>query len=201
MGAPGPDELRAGGGREPSDATVAEPLMASHTPDAAPPPSYRLGSADVRPQPVSRLRQVLSLVVLIVLVVGALTFEVVQWRNQRALRSATAAANREAEQVAEAMTREEQAAIEREAARRQQLQAQDDARRHQLAEHQQAEQDALDESRAREQARESAWAAYYRPTPGCRDSTSVQCANAYIKARRDFDAHYAATLASSAPAR
>jgi len=138
---------------------------------------------------------------LAVVVVCALTFEVVQWRTQRALRTATATANREAEQVAEELSREQQAAMEREAAKQQQLQAQDDARRREVAERHQAEEAAFDDSRAREQARETAWLAFYRPPPGCKDSTSVQCANAYIKARREFDRQYAAPVAASTPAR
>jgi len=200
MGARDPDQVQAGGVVETRDATVPESPAVADTPVIAPAPLYRLGSADAHPQPVSRLRTVLTAGFLVVLLGSAATFEIVQWRNQRALRTATAAANREAELVAEQLTREQQAAVEREAARQQQVQAQDDARRRELAERQRAEQAAVDQSRAREQAREAAWAAYYRPAPGCKDSTSVQCANAYIKARREFDRQYASSADAPSPA-
>jgi hypothetical protein len=204
MGAPGPGELHEDGERGPPEAALAGARATAEAADTEPPPPpvYRLGSADIRPQPVARFPRLVLLIVLGVVVVSALTFEVVQWRTQRALRTATATANREAEQVAEQLSREQQTAIEREAAKQQQLQAQDDARRRELAQRQQAEEAAVDDSRAREQARESAWLAFYRPAPGCKDSTSVQCANAYIKARREFDRQYAAgTTAASTPAR
>jgi len=204
MGAPDPGERQEDGDRKPHEAAVADARASAEAAESEPPPPpvYRLGSADIRPQPVSRFPRLVLLIVLGVVAVSALTLEVVQWRTQRALRTATATANREAEQVAEQLSREQQAAIEREAAKQQQLQAQDDARRRELAERHQAEEAAVDDSRAREQARESAWLAFYRPAPGCKDSTTVQCANAYIKARREFDRQYAATLpAASTPAR
>src|SRR5690349_21603144 len=116
MGARDPDQLQAGGVGETRDATVTESPAVADTPGIAPAPQYRLGSADAHPQPVSRLRTVLTAGFLVVLLGSALTFEIVQWRNQRALRTATAAANREAELVAEQLTREQQAAVEREAA-------------------------------------------------------------------------------------
>ena len=46
------------------------------------------------------------------------------------------------------------------------------------------------QSDARE-AKERAWKQYFRPTEACqRDSTQVECANAYILAKREFEARY-----------
>lgn len=58
-----------------------------------------------------------------------------------------------------------------------------------------AVQAAADRERARQRAeasKEAAWAAYYQPTEECLRQTSVECGNAYIRARREFERKYAA---------
>jgi len=187
--------------REPRDDAVAAD-RAAHSPEAAsPPPSYRIGGGNAHLQPATRPSRVPTLIVLGLLLACAMALGIVQWRTHVALATATSAANREAERAAEEASREEQAAIEREAMRRQQLQSQDEARRRELDERRQAEEIALNESRAQERARQRAWAEFYRPAPGCKDATTVECANAFIRARQAFDKRYAAdgVGAASAP--
>jgi|SRR5690606_9229663 hypothetical protein len=54
---------------------------------------------------------------------------------------------------------------------------------------------AADRERERQRAqalKEAAWAAYYQPTEECLKQTSVECGNAHIRARREFERKYAA---------
>ena len=187
-----PDGQAKADAREPPEEAVSADRAAAGSAAASPPPSYRLGGGNDRLHPVTRSSGVPVLVVLGLLLVCAIALAVVQWRSHVALATATAAATREAERAAEEASREEQAAVEREATRRQQLQAQEEARRRELDERRQAEEAALNATRAREQDRQRAWAEFYRPPPGCKDATTVDCANAYIRAKQAFDKRYAA---------
>jgi hypothetical protein len=45
---------------------------------------------------------------------------------------------------------------------------------------------------AAERVKEKAWAAFYRPSEKCLNTASVECGNAHIKARREFERRYAA---------
>ena len=45
---------------------------------------------------------------------------------------------------------------------------------------------------AAERTKERAWTAFYRPSEQCLNTASVECGNAYIKARREFERRYAA---------
>ncbi len=47
---------------------------------------------------------------------------------------------------------------------------------------------ALQEQRRKE----SAWAAFYQPAPQCLQTTSVECGNAHMRARKEFERRYAA---------
>jgi len=40
--------------------------------------------------------------------------------------------------------------------------------------------------------KEAAWQRYFQPSPQCLNSTSVECGNAHIRARREFERRYAA---------
>jgi uncharacterized protein HemX len=186
--------------REPREDAVSIDRAADGPEAAPPPPSYRLGGGSDHLQPVTRSSRVPVLIVLGLLLVCAIALGVVQWRSHVALATATAAANREAERAAAEASREEQAAADLEATRRQQLQAQEEARRREVDERRQAEETALNATRAREQERQRAWADFYRPGPGCKDATTVECANAYIRAKQAFDKRYAAAGVGTASA-
>jgi hypothetical protein len=43
-----------------------------------------------------------------------------------------------------------------------------------------------------ERHRRALWANFYQPAPGCENNTTVQCANAFIRARQRFEATYGA---------
>ena len=45
---------------------------------------------------------------------------------------------------------------------------------------------------AAERSKERAWTAFYRPSEQCLNTASVECGNAYIRARREFERKYAA---------
>lgn len=54
---------------------------------------------------------------------------------------------------------------------------------------------AAAQERARQRAKaakEAAWAAFYQPSEECLKTASVECGNAYIRARREFERKYAA---------
>ncbi|HMN47468.1 MAG TPA: hypothetical protein PKE27_23040 [Povalibacter sp.] len=58
-----------------------------------------------------------------------------------------------------------------------------------------AQQIAADRRQAQltaERRKDAAWAAFYQPSPQCLESTSVECGNAHIRARREFERRYAA---------
>jgi hypothetical protein len=44
---------------------------------------------------------------------------------------------------------------------------------------------------ATERAKEKAWASFYHPSAECQASTSIECGNQYIRARREFERKYA----------
>ena len=61
----------------------------------------------------------------------------------------------------------------------------------------QAQADSLRVSREADQAgiqaqhrKEAAWAAFYHPSPECVATTSVECGNAHMRARREFERQY-----------
>jgi hypothetical protein len=97
-------------------------------------------------------------------------------------------ARRQAELVAEQAQREA-------AARAQQLQAdqlaQESRRSQAIAERQRTEDEAAQAAASADQRKEQAWAAYYRKPAACNDATTMECANAYIRARRQFELQYA----------
>lgn len=45
---------------------------------------------------------------------------------------------------------------------------------------------------AAERSKERAWTAFFRPSEQCLNTASVECGNAYIRARREFERKYAA---------
>jgi hypothetical protein len=81
------------------------------------------------------------------------------------------------------------------AARAQQFQAeqlaQESRRTQAIAERQRTEDDAARAAALADQHKERAWAAYYRKPAACTDATTMECANAYIRARRQFELQYA----------
>jgi hypothetical protein len=115
----------------------------------------------------------------------------------RAVQAAAAAASAASAAEAEAQA-EHRAEAEAELRRQVALQAADDERRRLLAEREredvEARQAAVDDAEARGRA----WAASYRPSPACRDASTTECVNAYIRAKRVFEARYAAAAAASA---
>jgi hypothetical protein len=65
--------------------------------------------------------------------------------------------------------------------------------RQRTADQQRAGEDQKRAVQAEVDRKESAWKRFYKPSPGCEAaSTSVECANEHIRAKREFEARYAA---------
>jgi hypothetical protein len=158
-----------------------------------------LGRPPARTTPGRSTAIAAALIVAVVLVLVAWWVHASMGRArvaQAALAAASAASAAEAEAEAE---RRAEAEVER---RRQvALQAAEDERHRRFAEREredvESRQAAVDDAEARERA----WAAFYRPSPACRDASTTECANAYIRAKRAFEARYAAQAASGAASR
>jgi hypothetical protein len=52
------------------------------------------------------------------------------------------------------------------------------------------QQDAAVSAAAAERHKEAAWRAFYQPSAECVANTSVECGNAHIRARREFERQY-----------
>ena len=137
--------------------------------------------------PPSRPAGGLSLFVLVLVVVAVL---VSMWRSHDpATRRERATAEQQHRAQLEAVERARLADLEQ-AARLERLR-QEQARRQSLRAAQEeatsrAAAAASEEGRRRAQL----WERFYRPDPSCERSASVECANAFIRARRRFDELY-----------
>ncbi|MEP6482428.1 MAG: hypothetical protein ABJA94_10525 [Rhodoglobus sp.] len=115
------------------------------------------------------------------------TFLVAQWRSHdMAARRMAEAAQREQSLRLQALERERIEAAEKQA--RSARLEQDEANRlrgiaTQRVNAQKAETVEVDGQRRRTEL----WQKFYRPAPGCERSATVECANAFIRARRKFD--------------
>jgi hypothetical protein len=79
----------------------------------------------------------------------------------------------------------------REASRQAELQRQEAMRLQAVAESQRAEEDVRRASAAEADRKERAWAKFYRKPAACNDAVSMECANAYIRAKRTFEEKFA----------
>jgi len=81
------------------------------------------------------------------------------------------------------------------AARRRTMQAeldrQETIRMQALRERQQAEERATQSAAAEVVRRQRAWDKFYRPSAFCNDVATLECANAFIRAKRSFEREYA----------
>jgi hypothetical protein len=97
-----------------------------------------------------------------------------------------------ANQIAAGIDEAQRRALEAQAARRR---AQEEQARLEQIRRSAAVQAAANREMVRqraEAAKAAAWAAFYQPSPECLAQTSVECGNAHIRARREFEQKYAA---------
>jgi flagellar motor protein MotB len=80
---------------------------------------------------------------------------------------------------------------EREAARLARLQQQDAQRSRAVAQQQRAEEEAQRAEVAAVERKAKAWEKFYRKPTSCNDASTMECANAYIRAKRLFEEKYA----------
>lgn len=96
-----------------------------------------------------------------------------------------------AEWVARQMKQELEAQRQATEARRQREAQAAEQRRRQEAAQQEAQRAAVERQRAQRQAEAEAWRKFYQPSPACqRDSATVECANAFMRARKQFEQSY-----------
>jgi hypothetical protein len=60
-----------------------------------------------------------------------------------------------------------------------------------IAERRRREDEALKAAQEAEARRDKAWARFYKPSELCAQHATVECANVYIRARREFEARFA----------
>jgi len=163
-------------------------------PYAGEPPFRGLGLGEA-PEPRKGLSGMHPLVFVFALVCGVmlawfLEAGYMHMKKERALAaalvSATTAAREEEERAEEARL----AALAEQSRRAEAQRAAEEAHLREVRQRQEAEDAARGAAQEEEQARAAAWAKFYRPSASCRDSVSVECANAYIRAKRAFEAQY-----------
>lgn len=123
---------------------------------------------------------------------GIILWMCAEYYERYRIRQATAAIEHVAHEISAEIGEAHRRALERQEAHRraQQQQARLDQMRRAAA-----VQAAADRERARRRAeakKEAAWAAFYQPSQECLKQTSVECGNAHIRARREFERKYAA---------
>lgn len=85
----------------------------------------------------------------------------------------------------------EREAAERQARREAELQLRESLRSQSIARQQHLEYDRKRAAMAEADRREHAWSRFYRKPAVCDDAATVECANAYIRAKRAFEEKYA----------
>ena len=152
-------------------------------------------TGSVRFQVARRRRTEVSmrmLVIGIVIVLGIVVIGVgtMRWRHQVAIEEAEQArlADLQARQQREEQMRRE--ALEREA-RLEAERTRIDAQRIQAyADQQRAAEEARRAEADAAARKEQAWAKFYRVPPLCQSAATMACTNAYIRAKREFEARY-----------
>lgn len=159
----------------------ATPVRESH-PRPAPPA-----------QPLSwRHPLVLALVVLSLLAVMTLGVRGCVERKARTARAEMARINAEAAHQAQLLAeRQQREDIARQQARQAALDAQEAAKRQAARELEQQEAAARRAEAAEAERKEQAWAKFYRKPASCNDAGTMNCANDYIRAKREFERRYA----------
>jgi hypothetical protein len=82
-------------------------------------------------------------------------------------------------------------AAEREAKRLALMDEQESARVRAIADAQRADDDAKRQAIEESERKAKAWLKFYRKPPVCNDATTLECANAYIRAKQAFEMKYA----------
>lgn len=137
--------------------------------------------------------------IVLVVIVGAfvvwgIQVAVIEWRARVAAEQIIRAGN---EAMRRSQIQMQQAQREATARERHRLAAQGAARMQEaanaraIAERQQAREEARRAAADATARKDKAWASFYRKPAHCADTASVECANDYIRARRNFEAKYA----------
>lgn len=134
-------------------------------------------------------------IVLALLAAATLAFAVLAWVLQSRAESAAELRVRSVPNALHESQLEDQKlqreAGEREAARQALLQQQDAQRQQAIVERQRADEEALRAQAEAVDRKAKAWEKFYRKPAVCNDATTMECANAYIRAKRVFEEKYA----------
>ena len=117
----------------------------------------------------------------------------IRWELQQVSTTLNSTLKDQAEQAQRAilkMNRDTQLEQQRQARERDRAAADE---RQRAADQQRAGEDQKRAAQAEVDRKEAAWRRFYKPSPGCETaSTSVECANEHIRAKREFEAKYSA---------
>jgi len=109
-----------------------------------------------------------------------------QWRRQEATSRGETERLERAQKLRLQAAEQERAASLEQQARRDRVQQEEAARLRSIAAQREARSSTIDE----ENRRKELWAKFYKPDPTCEGVSSMDCTNAYIRARRRFDELY-----------
>ena len=150
----------------------------------------RARAAGVRPRRFSPWA-----IVLAILAAAALLFAVLAWIVHSRAEVAAELKIRSAPNALQQSQLEGQKLLieagERDAARQTRLQQQEAQRLQAVAAQQRAEEEGLRAQTEAVDRKAKAWEKYYRKPAVCNDATTMDCANAYIRAKRVFEEKYA----------
>ncbi len=114
-----------------------------------------------------------------------------EWRARVAIEQVMRSGNEAMQLVQQQVRQQQRDAALREQARREQLAQLEASSLRAARMRQEAEEATRKGAVAESLRRERAWAKFYRKPPGCSETVSMDCANGFIRAKRDFEERYA----------
>lgn len=130
-------------------------------------------------------------VILGVVAVWSAQVAIVEWRARVAAEQIMRASNEAMRQTQLRIKQAQREAEEREERRQVAVRQQEETKAQVVAERQQAADEARRAAVAAAERKEKAWARFYRKSAHCADAATVECANEYIRAKRQFEEKYA----------
>jgi hypothetical protein len=114
-----------------------------------------------------------------------------EWRTRVALEEVMRAGNDAIQRVQQQLQQQQRESAAREQVRREQFASQEASKLWAARMRQEAEEAARKGDLAEVARKERAWARFYRKPPSCKETVSIECANGFIRAKREFDERFA----------
>lgn len=114
-----------------------------------------------------------------------------EWRTRVALEEVMRAGSDAMRRAQEQLGHQQRESAAREQVRREQLALQEASRLRAARIRQEADEAARKENLAEVARRERAWAKFHRKPQSCSETVSMECANGFIRAKRQFDERFA----------